>query len=86
MGLLLLRLPFLPVLGVIKLGELLQEEAERRLHDPSRIRHELDEAERRYEAGEISGEELAHIQDELTGTLVTEVAPPSGPETSDDRS
>jgi hypothetical protein len=73
----LLRLPFLPVLGVIKLGELLQEEAERRLRDPARIRRELDQAQRRYEAGEISGEELAQIQDELTGTLVTEAAPPS---------
>jgi hypothetical protein len=79
------RLPFLPVQGVIKLGELLQEEAERQLRDPARIRRELDEAQRRYEAGEISEEEFIQIQDELASTLVTEVAPPSVPGANDDR-
>ncbi len=89
MGLLTLpfRLPFLPVQGVIRLGEILQEEAERQLRDPARIRRELDEAQRRYEAGEIAEEEFAQIQDELVSTLVTEVAPPSVPgAASDDRS
>jgi hypothetical protein len=88
MGLLTLpfRLPFLPVQGVIKLGELLQEEAERQLRDPARIRRELDEAQRRYEAGEISEEQFIQIQDELASTLITEVAPPSVPGASDDRS
>jgi uncharacterized membrane protein len=83
---LLFRLPFLPVQGVIKLGELLQEEAERQLRDPARIRRELEEAQRRYEAGEISEEQFIQIQDELASTLVTEVAPPSVPGASDDRS
>jgi uncharacterized membrane protein len=88
MGLLTLvfRLPFVPVQGVIKLGELLQDEAERQLHDPARIRRELDEAQRRYDAGEISAEEFAQIQDELVSTQVTGVAPPSVPGASDDRS
>jgi hypothetical protein len=72
----LLRLPFLPVQGVIKLGEVLQEEVERQLRDPARVRRELDEAARRYDAGEISAEEFAQIQDELIGTLVTGVTPP----------
>ena len=81
MGLLTLpfRLPFLPVQGVIKLGELLQEEADRQLRDPARIRRELDEAQRRHDAGEISDTELTQIEDELTSTLITEVAPPSVP-------
>lgn len=88
MGLLtlLFRLPFLPVQGVIKLGELIQEEAERQLRDPARIRRELEDAERRHRAGEISDEEFAQIQDELASTMVTEVAPPSVPRASDDRS
>jgi Gas vesicle protein G len=88
MGLLTLpfRLPFLPVQGVIKLGELLQDEAERELYDPARIRRELDEAQRRHDAGEISDTELAQIEDELASTLVTEVAPPSVPGTGNDRS
>lgn len=72
----LFQLPFLPLRGVIKLGELIQDEADRQLHDPARVRHELDEAQRRYEAGEISDEEFTQIQDELAGT---QVAPPSAP-------
>ena len=81
MGLLTLpmRLPLLPVQGVIKLGELVQEESERQLRDPARIRRELEQAQRRYETGEISDDEFTQIQDELTSTLVTEVAPPSVP-------
>jgi hypothetical protein len=81
MGLLTLpfRLPFLPVQGVIKLGELLQEEADRQLHDPARIRRELDEAQRRHDAGEISDTEFTQIQDELISALVTEAAPPPRP-------
>jgi hypothetical protein len=88
MGLLTLpfRLPFLPVQVVIRLGELFQEEAERQLLDPARIRRELDEAQRRHEAGEISGEEFTQIEDELASTQVTEAAPPSVPGASDDRS
>lgn len=83
---LLFRLPFLPVQGVIKLGELIQDEAEQELRDPARVRHELEDAQRRYEAGEISEEQFTQIQDELTTTLVTEAAPPSVPGASDDRS
>lgn len=80
------QLPFLPLQLVIKLGELLQEEVERQLHDPARIRRELDDAQRRHDAGEISDEEFTQIQDELTGTLVTTVAPPSVTGPGDDRS
>jgi hypothetical protein len=82
----LIGLPFLPIRGVIKLGELLQEEVERQLHDPARIRRELDEAARRHDAGELSDEEFAEAQDELTGTLVAKVAPPSATATGEDRS
>ncbi|HEX7161676.1 MAG TPA: gas vesicle protein GvpG [Trebonia sp.] len=83
---LLFRLPFLPVQGVIRLGELIQDEAEQQLRDPARIRRELEDAQRRYEAGEISEEQFTQIQDELAGILVTEAAPPSVPGASDDRS
>jgi uncharacterized membrane protein len=83
---LLFKLPFLPVQGVIRLGELLQDQAEQELHDPARIRRELEDAQRRYEAGEISEEQFIQIQDELASTLVTEAAPPSVPGASDDGS
>ncbi len=74
----LFRLPFLPVQGVIKLGELIEEEAEQQLHDPARIRHELEEAQRRRDAGEISDEELAQIEDQLASLLVAKPARPGG--------
>ena len=80
------RLPFKPLQGVIKLGELLEEEAERQLRDPARIRRGLEEAQRRCDAGEISEEEFTQIQDELASTLVTGVAPPSVPGAGEDRS
>lgn len=73
MGLLTLplRLPLLPLQGVIKLGELLQEESERQLRDPARIRRELDQARWRHDAGEISDQEFAQVQDEVVGTMIT---------------
>ena len=73
----LIRFSLRPVRGVIKLAELFEEQAERQLHDPARIRRELDEATRRHDAGEISDEEFTQIQDELASTLVTGAASPS---------
>ena len=88
MGLLTLpvRLPLMPVQVVIRLGELIQEESERQLRDPARIRRELDEAQRRHDAGEITDDEFAQVQDELTGTLITETAPTSVTRADDDGS
>ena len=74
---LLFRLPFLPVQSVIRLGELIEEQAEGELHDPARIRRELEEAQRQRDAGEITDEELAQIEDELTSIMVAPSASPS---------
>lgn len=73
MGLLTLpfRLPLLPLQGVIHLAEVIGEEAERQLHDPARVRRELEEAQRRRAAGEISDEELAQIENEAASSLLT---------------
>jgi hypothetical protein len=79
---LVLRLPILPARGVIRLAEVIEEEAQRQLHDPARIRRELEEAQRRRDAGEISDEELADIQDQLTQAMVSVPAAP--PATSQD--
>ena len=72
MGLLTLpvRLPLLPLKGVMRLGELIGEEAERQLNDPARVRRELEEAQRLRAAGEISDEELAGREQELTSQLI----------------
>lgn len=74
---LLFRLPFLPVQAVIRLGELIEEEAEGEYRDPARIRRELEEAQRQRDAGEITDDELAQIEDELTSIMVAPSAPPS---------
>jgi uncharacterized membrane protein len=73
MGLLTLpfRLPLVPLQGVIRLAEVIGEEAERQLHDPARVRRELEEAQRRRAAGEISDEELAQIENEAASSLLT---------------
>ena len=59
MGLLtaILGFPLAPLKGVIKLGEILRDEAERVLYDPAVARRELEEIERARDAGEISEEE-----------------------------
>jgi hypothetical protein len=79
------RLPFLPVQGVIRLAEVIGAEAERQLHDPARIRRELEEAQRRWEAGEITDEELASVEEQATGSLMANeltAAQPAGDERS----
>ena len=67
---LLLRLPFLPLKGVVRLTEVLADEADQELLDPARIRRELEDAQRKLEAGEITDEELASIEDHAAELLV----------------
>jgi Gas vesicle protein G len=72
MGLLTLlpRLPFLPIQMVIRLAELIQDETERELHDPARVRRELEDAERQRAIGGISEDELSQIEYAATGRLL----------------
>jgi hypothetical protein len=51
--------PLAPVKGVIRLGELIQEQVERELRDPAKVRRRLEEVERLKAAGAISEEEAA---------------------------
>jgi gas vesicle protein GvpG len=74
-----LRLPFLPLTGVIKLAEIIGDEAERQLYDPARIRRELEEAQQRHDAGEITDEELAQIESRATELLVPGLPSAAGP-------
>ncbi|MEU2160043.1 gas vesicle protein GvpG [Streptomyces sp. NPDC019208] len=71
MGLLgeLLLLPAAPVRGTFWVLRQVADEAERRYYDPSTIRRELAELERRLEAGEISEEEFDRREDELLDRL-----------------
>ena len=67
---LLFRLPFLPIRGLVQLGELIREQAERELHDPANVRRELEEAQEARVSGEISDQDLARIESEATGRLL----------------
>jgi hypothetical protein len=69
------RLPFLPLTGVLRLAEIIADEAERQLHDPARIRRELEDAQRLRDAGEITDEELARFTEEATARLLGPAAP-----------
>jgi cytochrome c-type biogenesis protein CcmH/NrfG len=71
MGLLteILLLPLAPVRATIKLGEVIQEQVDRELHDPAVIRRRLEEIERARVAGEISEEEEAQAQAEVLAQM-----------------
>lgn len=58
------KLPLLPLQGVIRLAELIQEEAERQLTNPATIRRELEGIEQARQAGEISDEEAKELERE----------------------
>lgn len=79
MGLLtlLLGLPLAPFRGVIKLGEVIQDQVNAELTDVSSARHELEAAEEAREAGEISAEEEADLQQDVVDRM-TEPAPGGG--------
>jgi Gas vesicle protein G len=71
MGLLTLpfRLPFLPMQAIVRLAEIIQEEAERTYYDPATVRRELAEIERARASGDISEEEAAQLQNEVIARL-----------------
>jgi hypothetical protein len=83
-----LKLPLRPVQAVIGLAETIGEQAEQELRDPARIRRELEEAQRRAAAGEISDEELAEIENALMTRLIPTAGTgvPAGRSPDDDRS
>lgn len=64
MGLLTLpfRLPFMPIKGFVSIAELIRDETEQQLHDPARIRRELEEAEEARMKGVISDDEVSRIE------------------------
>ena len=73
---LLFRLPLVPLRGVVRLGEVLHDHAERKSHDPAPVRRQLEQAEQARAAGEISDEDLAGVQAQAIGRLIP--APASG--------
>jgi type II secretory pathway predicted ATPase ExeA len=65
----LLLLPLAPVRGTVWIAEKLAEEAARELDEGRRVRRLLFEAELAYQRGELTVEELEHVEDELLERL-----------------
>jgi hypothetical protein len=57
------RLPLLPLKEVLRLGEVIQDQAQREMADPAKVRRELEETERRQASGEISEDQAAALEE-----------------------
>jgi hypothetical protein len=68
-------LPLLPVKGLIKLAEIIRDEAEQEYYNPAAARRELEEAEWEAATGQISEEEVSRQEDEAVSRLVQPEAP-----------
>jgi hypothetical protein len=68
---LILGLPTLPVRGVIRLGQAIQEQAERELHDPASIRHQLEEADTAKAQGRLSEADEARVEQQAVDRMIS---------------
>jgi hypothetical protein len=66
----LLGLPLAPVRGVVWLAERIRDHAEEQFYDPARIRDELERVDEARQAGEISEQEAAELENELLQRLM----------------
>jgi hypothetical protein len=66
----LLGLPLVPIRGVVWLAEQVLEEAEGQLHDPARIRAQLEQIDETRRRGLLSEEECCAIENELLERLM----------------
>jgi chorismate mutase len=65
-----LRLPLLPVEALVRLAEVIRDEAERELYDPARARRELEQVQEARARGAASDEDVARVEREVTEDLV----------------
>jgi chorismate mutase len=66
-----LRLPFLPLQALVRLAEVIRDEAEQELYDPARARRELEQVQEDRARGAASDEDVARTEREITRRLVT---------------
>ncbi|WP_188188974.1 gas vesicle protein GvpG [Nonomuraea sp. SYSU D8015] len=62
--------PIATVKGVVRLGELIQEQAERETYDPVRVRHRLEEIERLQADGAISKEDAVREMELISRQMI----------------
>ncbi|WP_433240940.1 gas vesicle protein GvpG [Streptosporangium sp. CA-135522] len=65
-------LPFAPIRALIRLGEMLQEQAELELRHPAAVRRRMEEVEEARLAGEISEEEAARAMAEIIEQMMVQ--------------
>ena len=68
---LLFRLPFMPVRGFIRLAEILHDQAEEELHNPASVRRQLEEAQQAQVSGEMSDADVARVEGQAVGRLLS---------------
>ena len=78
---LLIRLPLMPLLKVVQLGEVLRDHAEQELRNPASVRRQIEQAERAHVSGEISEEDLARVQSQAIDRLMPSPANRARPAT-----
>lgn len=62
-------LPIAPVRGVVRLAEVIHEEAHRQLTDPAVVARRLEEIQQAWEAGELTAAERDQLEDEVLAPL-----------------
>jgi hypothetical protein len=67
----LLTLPIAPLRGTVAVAEQVLRAAEDEFYDPQRIRAQLEDVERRREAGELTDEEAMAWEDVLIERMMT---------------
>jgi hypothetical protein len=63
-------LPLVPVRGVVRLAEIVRDEAERELSDPSAVVRQLEAVVEARASGQLSGEEAARLEDAAVQRLI----------------
>ena len=66
----LVTFPLAPLRGVVSLARVLEEEAYRQWTDPARIRDQIGEIDRAFDAGRLTEEERTEQQNELIARLM----------------
>jgi gas vesicle protein GvpG len=64
------RLPFLPLTGLVRVAEMIRDEAERQETDPQPVREELEQLAYAREAGELPPEEIDRREREAISRLL----------------
>jgi Gas vesicle protein G len=70
----LFRLPLMPLRGFIQLAEILHDQAERELRDPAAVRRQLEQAEEARVSGEMSDQDVARVEGQAVGRLLSSPA------------